>query len=56
MSLRMVLAGCAAVGLVGVAVPLPALADPPSGGDKQCAPGQNGSPKPGHKGGSCDNK
>jgi hypothetical protein len=30
-----------------------AFADPPGPGDKQCIPGQQGNPHPGHKGGSC---
>jgi hypothetical protein len=32
-----------------------ASADQPGPGDKQCIPGQQGNPKPGHKAGVCSN-
>lgn len=38
--------------LVGVTA---AFAGKPGPGDKQCVPGQNGNPKPGHKAGVCPN-
>jgi hypothetical protein len=31
-------------------------AEQPGPGDKQCVPGQNGSPQPGHKAGVCSNR
>lgn len=42
------------VGLVGAGASA-ALARKPGPGDKQCVPGQNGNPKPGHKAGVCPN-
>ena len=45
----------AAVALVGTAGSV-AYADRPGPGDKQCIPGQHGSPKPGFKAGACSNR
>lgn len=53
MSIAKVLVGTVLISMVGVAVPAMSFADPPSGGDKQCVPGQNPQPQPGQKGGSC---
>jgi hypothetical protein len=50
-ALRRALAVAAVVSLTGLA--LPALADPPGPGDKQCIPGLNAPPQPGKKGGTC---
>jgi Spy/CpxP family protein refolding chaperone len=41
----------AAIGVTAI----PALADQPGPGDKQCVPGQNGNPQPGFKAGVCTN-
>jgi hypothetical protein len=43
-----------AIGVVGLS-PVAALAGKPGPGDKQCIPGQQGNPKPGHKAGVCPN-
>lgn len=40
---------------VGIAFTGSAFADKPGPGDKQCVPGQQGSPQPGHKAGACPN-
>ncbi|MFI8101681.1 hypothetical protein [Streptomyces sp. NPDC086023] len=40
-------------GFASVASAAPALADRPGPGDKQCVPGQHGSPQPGFKAGAC---
>jgi hypothetical protein len=53
-TLRRALVVAAVVGIAGAG--LPAFADPPGPGDKQCIPGLNGPPQPGKKGGSCDNR
>ena len=39
--------------LMSLSIAVPALADPPGPGDKQCTPGQNSQPQPGKKGGTC---
>lgn len=41
-----------AISLVGVTG---VMAGKPGPGDKQCVPGQQGNPKPGHKAGVCPN-
>jgi len=53
---RKIIAGLfiVAVALAGGAAGF-ASADPPGPGDKQCTPGQQGNPHPGHKAGSCKN-
>ena len=49
-AIAMVIAIC----VVGLS-PAAALAGKPGPGDKQCIPGQQGNPKPGHKAGVCPN-
>jgi hypothetical protein len=44
----------AAIGIIGLDVSS-AFADQPGPGDKQCIPGQQGNPHPGHKSGVCTN-
>jgi hypothetical protein len=48
---RLIAAACiaASVGILGGI----AAADQPGPGDKQCVPGQQGNPHPGHKAGVC---
>jgi hypothetical protein len=46
--------GIGVIASIGVAAP--ALADKPGPGDKQCIPGQQGNPHPGHKAGVCSNQ
>jgi hypothetical protein len=52
-----VTAGCqeSVTGLAGTDSS-PTLSDKPGPGDKQCIPGQHGSPKPGKKAGACSNQ
>ena len=40
------------LGIVAAAS-VPAFADPPGPGDKQCVPGQQGNPHPAYKAGAC---
>jgi hypothetical protein len=51
---RVVLA-CVVAGGLAVGTASVASADQPGPGDKQCIPGQQGNPKPGHKAGVCSN-
>lgn len=43
------------VGLFGAVGIEAAFADKPGPGDKQCVPGKQGDPHPGHKAGACPN-
>jgi hypothetical protein len=52
--LKRLLVGSVLVGFVAVGLPAPA--DPPGGGDKQCIPGLNAQPHPAQKGGTCPGK
>lgn len=49
---RILIAAAMAVALLGASATA-AVAAPPGPGDKQCVPGQHGSPKPGFKAGAC---
>jgi hypothetical protein len=49
---RIIAIAAISVGLVGAAA-VPALADQPGPGDKQCVPGQQGNPHPAFKTGAC---
>jgi Spy/CpxP family protein refolding chaperone len=49
---KQLIAAAIVVGAIGVTA-APAFADSPGPGDKQCTPGQQGNPQPGHKGGTC---
>lgn len=49
---RVIAIAAIALGLVAAAS-APAMAAQPGPGDKQCVPGQHGSPQPGHKAGVC---
>ena len=51
--IKKVMVGSAVAGFVLAGLPAAAFADSPSGGDKQCVPGQNSQPGGGQKGGSC---
>lgn len=53
---RFIRCAVVAMSVVALSAPTAALADRPGPGDKQCTPGQNGSPKPGHKAGACRNQ
>lgn len=51
--MRRAIAGAAIAAVMCLGTAVPAFADPPGPGDKQCTPGQNAQPQPGKKGGTC---